>query len=69
MVLADTGEDAVVRCAACGYGGEPREGGDRARGPRPGRTRREAPLVEVPTPGKGGIDDVVDVPRHHRRRA
>ena len=58
MVLADTGEDAVVRCAACGYGAnlERAETGTR---PAPWKDETEAPLVEVPTPGKGGIDDVV----------
>jgi prolyl-tRNA synthetase len=59
MVLADTGEDAVVRCAACGYGAnlEKAETGPR---PAPWKDETEAPLVEVPTPGKGGIADVVD---------
>jgi len=58
MVLADTGEDAVVRCASCGYGAnlERAETGTR---PAPWKDETEAPLVEVPTPGKGGIDDVV----------
>ncbi len=58
MVLAETGEDAVVRCAACGYGAnlERAETGVR---PAPWKDETEAPLVEVPTPGKGGIDDVV----------
>ncbi len=59
MVLADTGEDAVVRCAACGYGAnlEKAETGSR---PAPWKDETETPLVEVETPGKGGIDDVVD---------
>jgi prolyl-tRNA synthetase len=59
MVLADTGEDAVVRCAACGYGAnlEKAETGPR---PSPWRDETETPLVEVSTPGKGGIDDVVE---------
>ncbi len=59
MVLAETGEDAVVRCAACGYGAnlEKAETGVR---PAPWRDETEAPLVEVPTPGKGGIEDVVN---------
>jgi prolyl-tRNA synthetase len=59
MVLADTGEDAVVRCAACGYGAnlEKAETGQR---PSPWRDETETPLVEVSTPGKGGIDDVVE---------
>jgi len=59
MVLADTGEDAVVRCAACGYGAnlEKAETGPR---PSPWRDETETPMVEVSTPGKGGIDDVVE---------
>jgi prolyl-tRNA synthetase len=59
MVLADTGEDAVVRCAACGYGAnlEKAETGPR---PAPWKDETETPLVEVETPGKGGIDDVVE---------
>ncbi len=59
MVLADTGEDAVVRCPACGYGAniEKAETGPR---PAPWKDETETPLVEVQTPGKGGIDDVVD---------
>ena len=59
MVLAETGEDAVVRCAACGYGAnlEKAETGPR---PAPWKDETETPLVEVQTPGKGGIDDVVE---------
>jgi prolyl-tRNA synthetase len=58
MVLAETGEDAVVRCASCGYGANLEKA---QTGPRlaPWKDETEAPLVEVPTPGKGGIDDVV----------
>jgi prolyl-tRNA synthetase len=58
MVLADTGEDAVVRCAACGYGAN-LEKAQTGKRPAPWTDETEAPLVEVPTPGKGGIDDVV----------
>ena len=58
MVLADTGEDAVVRCAACGYGANLEKAVTGTR-PAPWKDETEAPLVEVPTPGKGGIDDVV----------
>lgn len=58
MVLAETGEDAVVRCPSCGYGAnlEKAQTGPR---PAPWKDETETPLVEVPTPGKGGIDDVV----------
>ncbi|HTR02615.1 MAG TPA: proline--tRNA ligase [Thermoanaerobaculia bacterium] len=58
MVLADTGEDAVVRCTACGYGANLEKAVTGTR-PAPWKDETEAPLVEVPTPGKGGIDDVV----------
>jgi prolyl-tRNA synthetase len=58
MVLADTGEDAVVCCAACGYGAN-LEKAETATRSAPWKDETEAPLVEVPTPGKGGIDDVV----------
>src|SRR5262245_22025015 len=58
MVLAETGEDAVVRCAACGYGAN-LEKAQTGKRPAPWTDETEAPLVEVPTPGKGGIDDVV----------
>jgi len=59
MVLADTGEDAVVRCAACGYGAN-LEKAETGRRPAPWKDETESPLAEVQTPGKGGIADVVD---------
>ena len=58
MVLADTGEDAVVRCSACGYGAN-LERAQTARRPSPWDDETVTPLVEIETPGKGGIDDVV----------
>jgi prolyl-tRNA synthetase len=58
MVLAETGEDAVVRCVACGYAAN-LEKAETAPRPAPWKDETEAPLVEVPTPGKGGIADVV----------
>ncbi|HEY3202120.1 MAG TPA: proline--tRNA ligase [Thermoanaerobaculia bacterium] len=58
MVLADTGEDAVVRCPSCGYGAN-LEKAETGRRPAPWQDETESPLVEVPTPGKGGIEDVV----------
>ena len=59
MVLADTGEDAVVRCPSCGYGAnlERAQTGKR-RGPWEDETITS--LSEVETPGKGGIADVVE---------
>jgi len=59
MVLADTGEDAVVRCAACGYGANLEKAETGAR-PAPWKDETETPMVEVETPGKGGINDVVE---------
>jgi prolyl-tRNA synthetase len=59
MVLADTGEDAVARCAACGYGANVEKA---ETGRRPGAWDGEVPgpLEDVETPGKGGIGDVVE---------
>ena len=59
MVLAETGEDAVVRCAACGYGAnvERAETGALA-GPWEGEAVGK--LEDVETPGRGGIDSVVE---------
>ncbi len=59
MVLADTGEDAVVRCPACGYGANLEKAETGAR-PAPWKDETETPMVEVETPGKGGINDVVE---------
>jgi prolyl-tRNA synthetase len=59
MVLADTGEDAVVSCAACGYGANLEKA---MTGPRrnPWDGESAAALEEVETPGRGGIDAVVE---------
>ena len=59
MVLADTGEDAVVRCAACGYGANLEKA---QTGPleAPWKDETVGRLEEVETPGKGGIDSVVE---------
>jgi len=58
MVLAETGEDAVVRCAACGYGAnlEKAQTGKRAS---PWDGEAAAALQDVETPGMGGIEEVV----------
>ena len=58
MVLADTGEDAVVRCAACGYGAN-LEKAETGRRPAPWEDETEAPLEEVADARQG---------RHRRRR-
>jgi len=59
MVLADTGEDAVARCAACGYGANV-EKAETGRRPAPWDGETPAALEDVETPGRGGIDDVVE---------
>ncbi|MEO8430406.1 MAG: proline--tRNA ligase [Acidobacteriota bacterium] len=59
MVLAETGEDAVVRCAACGYGANL----EKARTgslPAPWEDETLSGVEEVSTPGRGGIDSVVE---------
>ncbi len=59
MVLADTGEDAVARCAACGYGANV-EKAETGRRPAPWDGETAGPLENVETPGRGGIDEVVE---------
>ncbi|MDQ5859105.1 MAG: proline--tRNA ligase [Acidobacteriota bacterium] len=59
MVLADTGEDAVARCAACGYGANI-EKAETARRPAPWDGETAGALEDVETPGLGGIDEVVE---------
>jgi prolyl-tRNA synthetase len=57
MVLAETGEDAVVKCAACDYGAnlEKASTGE-LPAPEGGAPR---PVRDVETPGKKTIEDVV----------
>ncbi|HPW74459.1 MAG TPA: proline--tRNA ligase [Kiritimatiellia bacterium] len=55
MVLADSGEDGIVDCAACGYAA------NQERAERMGKPAAEAacpPLSEVPTPGVRTIEDL-----------
>ena len=59
MVLAETGEDAVARCAACGYGANV-EKAETGRRPSPWDGEPPATLEDVETPGRGGIDEVVE---------
>jgi prolyl-tRNA synthetase len=59
MVLAETGEDAVVRCAACGYGAN-LERAETGRLAAPWDGEAVQALEEVETPGRGGIDSVVE---------
>jgi prolyl-tRNA synthetase len=59
MVLADTGEDAVVRCPSCGYGANV-ERAETGRRETPWEDETAVRLEEVATPGKGSIEEVVD---------
>jgi len=59
MVLADTGEDAVVRCAACGYGANV-ERAETGKLVPPWEDETMTGMEEVETPGRGGIDAVVE---------
>ena len=59
MVLASTGEDAVVRCANCGYGAN-LEKAQTAPRPNPWEDETITGLEDVETPGRGGIDSVVE---------
>ncbi len=59
MVLADTGEDAVVRCASCGYGANVERAETGALVP-PWEDETMTGKEDVETPGRGGIDAVVE---------
>jgi prolyl-tRNA synthetase len=59
MVLADTGEDAVVRCAACGYGANV-EKAETGRRESPWEEETAVRMEDVATPGKGTIEQVVE---------
>ena len=56
MVLADSGEDGIVDCPACGYAAN-QERAERAAVPAAAATC--APLAEVATPNARTIDDLV----------
>ena len=59
MVLADTGEDAVVRCPGCGYGANV-EKAETGRRESPWGEETAIRLEDVATPGKGSIQEVVE---------
>src|SRR5262249_25266906 len=59
MVLADTGEDAVVRCASCGYGANV-EKAETGRRTSPWEEETAVRMEDVSTPGKGSIEEVVE---------
>ena len=58
MVLADTGEDAVARCAACGYGAN-LEKAETGALKAPWEDETVGRLEEVETPGLGSIEAVI----------
>src|SRR5215218_10537179 len=60
MVVADTGESAVVRCPQCGYGANVEKAETRgvAAAPEAGKTFEQQPLQEVATPGKKSVEEV-----------
>ncbi len=59
MVLAPTGEDAMVRCPACGYGAN-LEKAETGRRPAVWEDETVTGLEEVETPGRGGIEAVAE---------
>jgi prolyl-tRNA synthetase len=61
MVVADTGESAVVRCPKCGYGANVEKAETRGVAGAPdvdGKTFEQQPLQEVATPGKKSVEEV-----------
>ena len=60
MVVAETGESAVVRCRGCGYAANVERAETRglAPAPAPADTHPQQALEEVPTPGKHKVEDV-----------
>ncbi len=67
MVLADSGEDAIAACAACGYAANLEKA--EVAAPR-GRSPSRAGWLrwsEVATPGRRTIEEVAGVPRGRRR--
>jgi prolyl-tRNA synthetase len=59
MVVAETGESAVVRCRGCGYGANIEKAETRALTPVAGKASAEKTLV--PTPGASSVEDVAKV--------
>jgi prolyl-tRNA synthetase len=59
MVVADTGESAVVRCPQCGYGANTEKAETRGiADPGTGQVFEQQPLQEVATPNKKSIEEV-----------
>ena len=59
MVVAESGEDAVVRCPSCGYGANV-EKAETSGLAAPEAAGPEAAAEEVPTPGKSSVEDVAE---------
>ncbi|MFL6197385.1 MAG: proline--tRNA ligase [Thermoanaerobaculia bacterium] len=57
MVVADTGESAVVRCPSCGYAANV-ERAEMRRAEEAGEAHPPQDMQEVATPGKSSIEDV-----------
>ena len=64
-MLADTGRTRSSAAPACGYGANVEKARTGRAGPAPWKDETERRSSEVETPGKGGIDDVVELPRDH----
>jgi prolyl-tRNA synthetase len=58
MVVADTGESAVVRCPQCGYGANTEKAETRGIADAGTQTFEQQPLQEVATPNKKAVEDV-----------
>jgi len=57
MVVADTGESAVVRCPSCGYAANV-ERAETRRGEEGGEAHPQQDMAEVATPGKHAVEEV-----------
>jgi prolyl-tRNA synthetase len=58
MVVADTGESAVVRCPSCGYAANTERAEMRRAEEAAGEAHPPQEMQEVATPGKSSIEDV-----------
>lgn len=58
MVLADSGEDQIVSCAACDYAANLEKAEVRIGPPAPPETGEQPPAEEVYTPGMRTVEDV-----------
>jgi prolyl-tRNA synthetase len=58
MVVAESGEDAIVSCAVCDYGANVEKAECPSPGERPAGAAASGPMRKVPTPGKRTIEEV-----------